>query len=77
MLDVRRRPMGRLFYGLLGIFLCWMGVATMPACAADAAPATTRVRYGLSGGWNAGFGDGLDFLAGIYHFGCEAGGSGE
>jgi hypothetical protein len=43
MLDVRRRPMGRLFYGLLGIFLCWMGVAAMPARAADVAPATTRV----------------------------------
>jgi len=43
MLDARRRPIGRLFCGLLGMFLFWVGVAILPAGAADAPPATTRV----------------------------------
>jgi hypothetical protein len=43
MLEVRRRPMGRLFFGLLSVFLVWWGVAQAPLAAADSGPATTRV----------------------------------
>jgi hypothetical protein len=43
MLDARRRPMGRLFFGLLSVLLVWWGAIAIPANAADGAPATTRV----------------------------------
>src|SRR5437899_891510 len=43
MLEARRRPRGRLFCGLLGIFLFGMGLAPMPASAVDASPLMTRV----------------------------------
>src|SRR5215470_1065204 len=43
MLDGRRRPQGRLFFGLLTVVLVWWGVLAGTANAADSAPATTRV----------------------------------
>lgn len=43
MLDARRRPMGRLFFGLLSVLAVWLGAIAIPANAADGAPATTRV----------------------------------
>jgi trimeric autotransporter adhesin len=44
MLQVLRRPDGRLFCGLLSVLLVWSGLAQGPmARAADAGPATTRV----------------------------------
>ena len=43
MLDARRRPMGRLFVGLLSVLLVRWGAIAIPANAADGAPATTRV----------------------------------
>jgi hypothetical protein len=43
MLDARRRPVGRLFFGLVPVLLVWWGSAQAPLAAADPAPATTRV----------------------------------
>ncbi len=43
MLDARRRPMGRLFFGLLTVLLVWWGAFASPVNAADGGPAITRV----------------------------------
>ena len=49
MLYAGRRPMGRLFYWLLGVLLFGAGVFPLAAKAADGAPGTTRVSEGLFG----------------------------
>jgi hypothetical protein len=49
MLDAWRRPVGRLFFGLLSVWLFWCGAVAVPATAADGGPATTRVSEGLFG----------------------------
>ena len=49
MLDAWRRPVGRLFFGLLSVLLFWWGALVAPATAADSGPATTRVSEGLFG----------------------------
>jgi hypothetical protein len=43
MLDAWRRPVGRIFFGLLSGLLIWFGALAVPANAADTGPATTRV----------------------------------
>jgi trimeric autotransporter adhesin len=43
MLDAWRRPVGRLFFGLLSVLLFWWGALVAPATAADGGPTTTRV----------------------------------
>ncbi len=49
MLDARRRPVGRLFFGLVSVLLIWWSIAQAPMAVAapdpapDPAPATTRV----------------------------------
>jgi hypothetical protein len=55
MLDARRRPVGRLFFGLVSVLLVWWSLAQVPMAVAgpdpapDPAPATTRVSEGLFG----------------------------
>ncbi len=49
MLDARRRPVGRLFFGLVSVLLIWWSIAQVPMAVADPDPApdphpaTTRV----------------------------------
>ena len=49
MLVAWRRPMGRLFFGLISVLLIWWGALGAPMAVAEGGPATTRVSESLFG----------------------------